>query len=113
MNNSNDFRPEYNRDYVSRVFKNREEADRAYAELEQRGYSKDDVNVLMSDQTRDTHFLDSDADSHLGDKVAENAGKGSMIGGGIGAAVGAASGYIIGRDQDKQDGRVKKKKKKQ
>ncbi|MEO6818271.1 MAG: glycine zipper domain-containing protein [Ginsengibacter sp.] len=29
----------------------------------------------------------------------------------IGAAVGAASGYIIGRDQDKQDGRVKKKKK--
>lgn len=31
----------------------------------------------------------------------------------VGAAVGAASGYIIGRDQDKQDGRVKKKKKKQ
>lgn len=30
----------------------------------------------------------------------------------IGAAVGAASGYIIGSDQDKQDGRVKKKKKK-
>jgi hypothetical protein len=28
----------------------------------------------------------------------------------VGAAVGAASGYIIGRDQDKQDGRVKKRK---
>lgn len=88
MNNS-DYKPEFNRDYVSRVFKNREEADRAYAELEQRGYSKDDVNVLMSDQTRDKHFIDSAEDSHLGDKVAENAGKGSMIGGGIGAVVGA------------------------
>lgn len=91
MNNSRDFKPDYNRDYVSRVFDSREEADRAYAELEQRGYTRDDINVMLSDKTRDTHFGDNDYDSNLGDKVAENAGKGSMIGGGIGAVVGAVA----------------------
>ena len=62
------------------------------------------------------------------DKGWSKAAKGAVIGGAagavggaviskkaggaaIGAAVGAASGYIIGRDQDKQDGRVKRKKK--
>lgn len=89
MNNSNDFKPKYNDKYVSRVFNTREEADRAYSDLEQRGYQKDDINVLMSDKTRDTHFGNATHDSDLGDKVAENAGKGSMIGGGVGAVVGA------------------------
>ena len=44
---------------------------------------------MMSDDTRNRHFSNTDADSALGDKVAENAGKGSLIGGGIGALVGA------------------------
>ena len=90
MENQNDYyRPEYRNDYVSRVFRDRESADRAYHELSERGYNKDDVNVLMSDQTRDRYFTDSNVETELGDKVAENAGKGSLIGGGIGAAVGA------------------------
>lgn len=89
MKDSNVFRPNYNEKYVSRVFNDREEADRAYAELEQRGYSKDEINVMLSDKTRDMHFGKETHDSHLGNKVAENAGTGSMIGGGIGAVVGA------------------------
>lgn len=44
---------------------------------------------MMSDDTRNRYFTDSDVDTDLGDKVAENAGKGSLIGGGIGAVVGA------------------------
>lgn len=88
MENQN-YRPEFRNDYVSRVFKSREEADSAYADLHGRGYSKDDVNVMMSDSTRDRYFTNSDNDSDLGDKVAENAGTGSLIGGGIGAVVGA------------------------
>lgn len=89
MENQNDYRPEYRSDYVSRVFRDRESADRAYNELAERGYTKDDVNVLMSDETRDRYFTNSNVDTDLGDKVAENAGKGSLIGGGIGATVGA------------------------
>lgn len=83
------YRPEYRKDYVSRVFKTREEADKAFDELRERGYTDNDVNVMMSDATRDRYFKDTDHDTALGDKVAENAGKGSLIGGGIGALVGA------------------------
>ena len=89
MNYSDDFRPEYRSNYVSRVFRTREDAERAYDVLEARGYSKDDINVMLSDKSRDTYFKKSDVDSDLGDKVAQNAGKGSLIGGGIGALIGA------------------------
>ena len=89
MEPENNYRPEFRNDYVSRVFRTREEADRAFDELKDRGYSDQDVNVLMSDETRDRHFGNNAVDSELGDKVAENAGKGSLIGGGVGALVGA------------------------
>ena len=87
--NEQNYKPEYNQDYVSRVFKDRDSADRAWRDLESKGYTKDDINVMLSDETRDKYFGDEDYDSHLGDKVAENAGKGSLIGGGIGATIGA------------------------
>lgn len=85
------YRPEFRNDYVSRVFRSREEADRAYEDLHGRGYSKDDINVLMSDDTRDKYFTNVDNDTELGDRVAENASTGSLIGGGIGAVVGAVA----------------------
>ena len=83
------YKPEYRNDYVSKVFNTREDADRAYNDLTTRGYSQDDINVMMSDETRNRHFTDVDHDTALGDKVADNAGTGSLIGGGIGAVVGA------------------------
>ena len=89
MNTENNYRPEYKNDYVSRVFRTREDADREFDHLRERGYNDDDINVMMSDDTRNRYFTDSDVDTDLGDKVAENAGKGSLIGGGIGAVVGA------------------------
>nr|WP_229755363.1 hypothetical protein [Hymenobacter cavernae] len=57
--------------------------------MSSRGYSKDDVNVLMSDDTRKTHFGDNTPDSDLGDKAMEGAGVGSAIGGTAGAIIGA------------------------
>lgn len=90
MEATNNYRPEFRNDYVSRVFRSREEADRAFEELRERGYSDADINVMMSDDTRNRYFKhEAYHDSALGDKVAENAGKGSLIGGGIGALVGA------------------------
>lgn len=89
MENYQNYKPEYRNDYVSKVFNTREEADAAYHNLSQRGYGKDDVNVMMSDETRDRHFKNADHDTELDDKVAENAGKGSIIGGSVGAVVGA------------------------
>ena len=75
---------------VTGLFRDRESAERAYSSLSTRGYSKDDVNLLMSDETRKTHFAGSSAgDTELGDKALEGAGVGSAIGGTVGAVLAA------------------------
>jgi hypothetical protein len=71
------------------MFRDRDSAERAYQSLSSRGYSKDDVNVLMSDETRNTHFGSNTPDTELGDKAMEGAGVGSAIGGTAGAIIGA------------------------
>lgn len=74
---------------VSGVFNDRASAEKAYDSLIAKGYNSDDITVLMSDKTRDTHFKDSDHDSNLGNKSMEGAGVGSAIGGTTGAIIGA------------------------
>ena len=74
------------RSMVTGMFADRDSTERAYNALHERGYSKDDVNLVMSDETRKKHFADDDSD--LGSKAAEGAGKGSAIGGTIGAIAG-------------------------
>lgn len=69
------------------LFKDRESAEGAYRALSSRGYGKEDVNLLMSDDTRKKHF--SDKDTELGTKAWEDAGKGAAIGGGVGATLAA------------------------
>jgi hypothetical protein len=73
---------------VTGLFRDRESAERAYGSLSERGYSKDDVNLLMSDDTRKKYFTD-DEDTEFGTKAWEGAGKGAAIGGGVGATLGA------------------------
>lgn len=73
---------------VTGLFRDRESAERAYGSLSERGYGKDDVNLMMSDDTRNKYFADDD-DSELGTKAWEGAGKGAAIGGGVGATLAA------------------------
>jgi hypothetical protein len=68
------------------MFKDRESVDNAYNSFHERGYSQDDINVFMSDDTRKKHFADEDTE--IGTKAAEGLGKGSAIGGTIGAVAG-------------------------
>ena len=70
------------------LFRDRESAERAYGSLSERGYGKDDVNLIMSDDTRKKYFSD-DEDTEFGTKAWEGAGKGAAIGGGVGATLGA------------------------
>ncbi|HEV2705954.1 MAG TPA: CsbD family protein [Pyrinomonadaceae bacterium] len=72
---------------VTGLFRDRESAENAYRSLHSRGYSKDDVNLLMSDETRKRHFKEEDTD--LGSKALEGAGAGAAIGGTTGAILGA------------------------
>jgi hypothetical protein len=77
------------------MFRDRDSAERAYACLTDRGYTKDDVMLLMSDEGRRRHFGD-DKSTELGSKAAEGAGIGAAVGGGLGAVLAglAAAGII-------------------
>jgi uncharacterized protein YjbJ (UPF0337 family) len=71
------------------MFRDRESAERAYNSVTSRGYTNDDVNLMMSDETRSKYFSDADAnDEGLGSKALEGAGAGSAIGGTLGAIIG-------------------------
>lgn len=75
---------------VTGLFRDRDSAERAYQTLSERGYSRDDVNLVMSDETRERNFSDaSGADTELGTKAAEGAGVGGAIGGTLGAIAAA------------------------
>ncbi len=76
---------------VTGMFRDRESAERAYSSLSERGYEKDDINVIMSDETRNKYYPEGSdaADSELGTKALEGTGKGAAIGGTTGAILGA------------------------
>lgn len=75
---------------VTGLFRDRESAERAYQSLSDRGYSSDEINLIMADETRDKYFPDnSGSQTELGTKAAEGAGVGGAIGGTIGAIAAA------------------------
>ncbi len=85
----NDHGGNYNKGtMLTGMFSDRESTEKAYNALHERGYSKDDINLIMSDETRNKHYSDKDDTSELGTKAAESAGTGSAIGGTLGAIVG-------------------------
>ena len=73
--------------WMTGMFRDRESAERAYGSITSRGYTRDDVNVLMSDKTRDTHFGSDTVETELGSKALEGAGVGSAVGGTLGAII--------------------------
>jgi hypothetical protein len=75
---------------VTGLFRDRDDAERAYNSMLDRGYSRDDINVLMSEDARKRYYPDYDSTkSELGSKALEGAGAGSAIGGTAGAIIGA------------------------
>ncbi len=70
------------------MFRDRESTEHAYNTVQERGYTKDDVNLVMSDETRKKYFTDGVEETEIGTKAAEGAGKGSAIGGTVGAIAG-------------------------
>lgn len=77
-----------NNKMLTGMFRDRESAESAYNSAINRGYTKDDVNLLMSDDTRDKYFNnDTAVETELGSKALEGAGAGSAIGGTLGAVI--------------------------
>lgn len=74
--------------WVTGTFTDRNSAERAYDSMTNRGYDRDDINLMMSDDTRKKYFSD-DVDTGLGSKAMEGAGVGGAIGGVAGGILGA------------------------
>ena len=70
------------------MFADRTSTENAYNALHERGYTKDDIHLVMSDETRKKHFAGDVKETEIGTKAAEGAGKGSAIGGTVGAIAG-------------------------
>ena len=75
------------------LFPDRDSAERAYQGVIDRGYTRDDVNLVMSDETRQRHFSSDNTagNTELGTKAAEGAGIGAGIGGTVGAIAAAVA----------------------
>ena len=85
------------RQMMTCMFRNREAAERGYGCLTARGYGKDDVSLLMSEEARKHHFPKTAITTELGSKAAEGAGIGAATGGGLGALLLglAAAGFAV------------------
>jgi hypothetical protein len=78
-----------NSNFLTGTFRDLESAERAYNKLRERGYSDDEINVIMSEDSLKKYFRDSDnKTSDFGNKAKEGAGTGTAIGGAVGAAAG-------------------------
>jgi hypothetical protein len=74
---------------MSGMFNDRESSEGAYRSLRDRGYSDAEINVMMSDQTRNKWYgYGTHNDTEMAHKVAEGAGIGGAAGGTLGALVG-------------------------
>ena len=73
------------------LFPDRDSAEKGYQALSDRGYAKDDINVVMSDETKARHFTSAGTETELGNKAAEGAGVGGAIGGTVGAIAAAVA----------------------
>lgn len=76
--------------YLTGLFPDRDSAERAYQGAVDRGYKTDDINLVMSDATRERQFGSEEGrTTELGNKAAEGAGVGAGIGGTVGAIAAA------------------------
>ena len=93
MNNQGTSRQE-DTGILTGMFRDRESTESAYRSLRDRGYSDDEINVMMSEDTRNKHWGSDtvgDDETNLGNKALEGTGIGSAIGGTLGAIIGGVA----------------------
>lgn len=76
--------------YVTGLFKDKTSAEEAYREASQTGYSDNEINVVMSEETKEKYYgKDTTLETEVGSKVAEGAAIGGAVGGAVGATLAA------------------------
>ena len=69
--------------------------ENAYQHLIELGYTSDDINLLMSEETHERHFVKNIVNTEIPDKSLNNAEVGAAIGGTGGAIAGTALALAI------------------
>lgn len=77
------------RPLITGSFNDADSADRAYNSFRERGYTDDDIHIMMSDDTKKTYYSRDDAAVDEGSKALEGAGAGAAVGGTAGGILGA------------------------
>lgn len=90
MNNQGT-RPKEETRMLTGMFRDRDNTESAYRSLKEKGYTDDEINVLMSDDTRNRYWGDDAAETELGNKALEGTGAGGAIGGTLGAILGGVA----------------------
>ncbi len=73
------------------MFSDRKSTEKAYNSMHERGYTEDEINLVMSKETHEKYFSDDKEETELGNKAAAGSGAGSAIGGTIGAITGVVA----------------------
>ena len=82
-----------NRPLMTGTFGDDASLNRAYSGLRDRGYTDDDIHVVMSEDARERYNRNvSKVEIEEGSKAAEGAGVGAAVGGTTGGVVGALAG---------------------
>jgi len=76
---------------VSAIFRDSDDAETAYRETRDHGYSQDEITVLMSEQARDEFFPTEDVVVEKERRTLEGTGAGGAIGAAVGALAGAVA----------------------
>ena len=76
------------RGMLTGMFRDRRSTEQAYNSMHERGYTEDEINLVMSKETHEKYFTDDKEETELGHKAAAGSGTGSAIGGTIGAMAG-------------------------
>jgi hypothetical protein len=79
---------------VTGLFSDRDRAERAYRALAERGYGMDDVDLVMSDETRKKYFSSELSGTPVPTELGTKATKGAGVGGAIGGTIGAIAAAI-------------------
>ncbi|MES2661863.1 MAG: hypothetical protein V4629_01025, partial [Pseudomonadota bacterium] len=76
---------------VTGLFNDQDSAERAYKSALDSGYSNNEIDVIMSEETRERYYgKNTTLETEVGNKAAE----GAAIGGAVGATLGAIAGAV-------------------
>lgn len=79
------------KDMLTGMFRDRRSTESAYNSMHERGYTEDEINLVMSKETHNKFFSEDKEETELGNKAAAGSGAGSAIGGTVGAITGVVA----------------------